>query len=264
MSNIAWNAENDSRMYAFLQERGFTGLEAAPTRLFSPAPYGRLREAAEFAKNLRTTYGLAVSSLQSLWFGRNENIFGTAAERGFLIGYTKQAVRFAEALRCPNLVFGCPRNRNIPEGVPRADAFRRAEEFFTEIAAFAFEHGTTIALEPNPAVYNTNFINTTAEALRFCGKVNHDGLKVNVDLGAMLYNNETLDEFEGAIRLVNHIHLSEPMLVPLKKRAIHRELPALLQRTGYGGYVSIEMKDPGDMGTVQGAAQYIREVFYAV
>ena len=52
VSNIAWGAEEDSRMYWLLQEKGFQGLEAAPTRLFPEHPYDRQSDAAAFGKRL--------------------------------------------------------------------------------------------------------------------------------------------------------------------------------------------------------------------
>ena len=38
VSNIAWGAEDDARMYGLLRDKGFQGLEAAPTRLVPERP----------------------------------------------------------------------------------------------------------------------------------------------------------------------------------------------------------------------------------
>lgn len=54
-------------------------------------------------------------SMQSIWYGRTEKLFGTEEERNLLLDYTKSAVDFAAAIGCKNLVFGCPKNRCIPE-----------------------------------------------------------------------------------------------------------------------------------------------------
>ena len=45
ISNIAWTKEKDESMYAHLLQKGFQGLEIAPTRLFSERPYEHLKEA---------------------------------------------------------------------------------------------------------------------------------------------------------------------------------------------------------------------------
>ena len=115
ISNIAWSAEYDNEMYAFLKQQGIEGLEIAPTRLFTN-PYDNLELAHEYAWMLKNKYGLTVSSMQSIWYGIKESIFGTEEDRQFLIDYTKKAILFAESMGIKNLVFGCPRNRNMPQG----------------------------------------------------------------------------------------------------------------------------------------------------
>lgn len=111
VSNIAWSLEYDNEMYNFLRDEGFNGLEIAPTRIFGENPYDNIRDATEFSSNLRNKYGLKVSSIQSIWYGITCSIFGTNAEREFLIKYTKKAINFAETIGCKNIVFGCPKNR---------------------------------------------------------------------------------------------------------------------------------------------------------
>ena len=39
ISNIAWQKDDDETVYAAMQQAGFTGLELAPTRIFSEAPF---------------------------------------------------------------------------------------------------------------------------------------------------------------------------------------------------------------------------------
>ncbi|MEZ4357083.1 MAG: sugar phosphate isomerase/epimerase family protein [Eubacteriales bacterium] len=251
-SNIAWGAENDAEMYAFLKEHGFYGLEIAPTRIFPENPYEHVHEAEVFRNYLHNEYGLSVPSMQSIWYGRTENIFASDEERSALIEYTKKAILFAKAVDCGNLVFGCPKNRNIPS----EDLRYIALDFFNEIGTFATEHGTVIAIEPNPPIYNTNFINTTKEAYDICRKINNNGIRVNVDTGTIIANNESIDLIAENIDMVNHIHISEPMLVPLEKRELHKELA----RLKYDNWISIEIKNSGNLDDIKKAVGYIREV----
>jgi sugar phosphate isomerase/epimerase len=189
--------------------------------------------------------------MQSIWYGRRENIFSSDKDRAVLIEYTKKAVLFAEALHCPNLVFGCPRNRNMPA----PDMLPAAIAFFTEIGQYALEHHTVIALEPNPPYYQTNFINTTAEAFALCTAVHNPGLKVNVDLGTAIHYNESLDFINAHSALIQHIHISEPLLAPIERRDIHRELKSL----NYNRYFSIEMKNTDNVEQVKNTIRYIKE-----
>jgi sugar phosphate isomerase/epimerase len=210
-----------------------------------------LGEARVFAARLREAYGLAISSMQSIWYGRRENIFASKEEREALLDYTRQAIEFASALGCGNLVFGCPKNRTVPEGL--SDYIEIAGEFFAKIADCAEQGGVVIALEANPPIYGTNFINTTAEAFSFVKDLARRGLRVNVDLGTLIENGEDWGLVVGEIELVNHIHISEPGLGAIEKRGFHERLGAL----PFEGYASIEMKTQENVAVVKGAVEYI-------
>lgn len=257
VSNIAWTSETDKEMYKLLRDMGFQGLEIAPTRIFPQGPYDRLSEASAFAAGMKEEYGLSIPSMQSIWYGRNECIWSGETEREILAGYTKKAVDFAAAVNCSNLVFGCPRNRNIPEN-GNADA---AHAFFKDIGDYAYSRGTCIGLEANPPIYNTNFINTTKEAVDFILQTGSDGLKLNLDLGTMINNNEDLSVLIGHEDLINHIHISEPGLPAIKERSIHRDLKCLLEETGYQGFVSIEMGSKVSDRELRDSMSYVVSVF---
>ena len=204
ISNIAWSAADDGEMYTFLKQSAFTGLEVAPTRLFPKEPYSHIEEAKYFSQFLNREYNLCIPSMQSILYGRTENLFGGVLERDTLMNYTKKAILFAEAMGCHNLVFGCPRNRYIVA----EDKYDISYSFFTELGQFAQQHNSVIALEPNPACYGTNFINTTRQAFLFCKNIGSKGVKVNVDLGTMLYYGEPVSLLYKHLDLVNHIHIS--------------------------------------------------------
>jgi sugar phosphate isomerase/epimerase len=254
-SNIAWLADQDENMNAYLQSQGFMGLEIAPTRIFPDNPYERINEAHIFAEDLHKRYGLVVSSMQSIWYGRIEKVFGSANERQTLIEYTKKAVDFAAAIGCGNLVFGCPKNRNMPKDADVQVAY----DFFSEIAEYAVKCSTVIALEPNPPIYGTNFINRTTEAFAFAEKI--DGLKVNIDFGTIIENGEDLQIIADNLGLVNHIHVSEPNLAKIEERSLHSDLACILRNGGYSKFVSIEMKNLGDIEMVKQTAENVRRIF---
>ncbi len=257
ISNIAWKTSEDLRVYDMMKEYGFSGLEIAPTRIFPENPYLRIEDAKKWVENLKKMYGFAVSSMQSIWYGRQEKIFGSKTERKELVDYTKRAIDFAEAIGCRNLVFGCPRNRCIPDGVDKSIGV----EFFREIGNYAVDHGTVIAMEANPPIYSTNYINTTESAFRLIEEVNSSGFRLNLDMGTMIENDEPVSVLNGKVNLINHVHISEPGLKPIIRRPIHRKLGCLLQQEAYQGYVSIEMGKADDVGIVEDIMKYVSEIF---
>ncbi len=257
ISNIAWSQENDEKYYELMREMGFSGLEIAPTRIFPEDPYARCNDAKVWSERLFSEYGLKIPSMQSIWYGRQEHIFGPKHERDILVEYTKDAIRFAESIGCNNLVFGCPKNRNLPEGITEDEAVG----FFRTIGDYAFEHGTAIGMEANPAIYNTNYINTTESALHLIEAVDSKGFLLNLDIGTMVENEEDLSVLAGKSHLINHVHISEPWLKSIVKRELHKKLKGFLEENEYSKYISIEMGKPEDIETIEASMEYIKRVF---
>lgn len=256
ISNIAWGMENDEKMYSILKEYGFSGLEIAPTRILNN-PYHSIKEAKEFYYYVKTKYGFEISSMQSIWYGKNEKIFKSEHDRKLLINYTKKAIDFASEIKCKNLVLGCPKNRSkdIEYSIDIAISF------FKEIGDYAYSKNTCIALEANPTIYNTDYINDTKSAIELIKKVNSKGFKLNLDLGTIIYNDEDINEFVNYVDMINHIHISEPNLEIIKSRSIHKQLARILKDKGYDKYVSIEIKKQNDVDKIIEIIRYIKEYF---
>lgn len=257
ISNIGWKQENDQSVYNLMKKYGFTGVEIAPTRIFPEKPYDMLDDAKKWMDNLKLDNGFIVPSMQSIWYGRNEKLFGTEEERVKLVEYTKKAIDFAEAIGCKNLVFGCPRNRNMPENSDESIAV----DFFKKVGDYALEHGTVVGMEANPPLYNTNYINDTASALDLIEKVDSDGFRLNLDVGTMIENEESVDVFNGRECLINHVHISEPGLKPVEIRVLHNALADMLRDIRYDGYVSIEVGKQDDVNSIEKMMNYVARIF---
>lgn len=257
ISNIAWDAKNDQIVYDMMKKMNFVGLEIAPTKIFFNNPYDMCDAAKIWAAKLKMDYGFEISSMQSIWYGRNEKLFGTENERAMLVDYTKKAINFAQAISCKNLVFGCPRNRNMNEGADENIAIN----FFKEIGDFAAQFGIVIAMEANPPIYNTNYINDTVSALELIKKVDSKGFLLNLDIGTMIANGETISLLEGKENLINHVHISEVGLKTIEKRNLHRQLARMLKKCGYEKFVSIEVGKQDDLKTIENMMVYAKEIF---
>ena len=257
ISNIGWSAENDDQVYKLMGEIGFMGLEIAPTRIFPENPYDDLNIAGDWARKIQQEHGFEISSMQSIWYGRSEKIFGSESERATLVSYTRKAVDFAEGVGCKNLVFGCPRNRSMPTGKKLEDSI----PFFKEIGEYAAEHNCVIAMEANPPIYNTNFINTTEQALELIKMVDSEGFLLNLDVGTMVENREDISVLTGNEKYIHHAHVSEPGLNQIEKRSLHNELARLLGKMNYDGFVSIEVGKQDNVDVLASMMEYVREVF---
>ncbi len=242
-SNIGWELADDAAVYAKLKAFGYSGLEVAPTRLVPGRPYdpSNQRLAASMVAEISNSWGLRVCSMQSIWYGLTERIFGSASERDFLLHYTRLAVDFAASVGVPHMVFGCPKNRIIDN----ADQYPIGVQFFSDCAAYARKKGVVIGIEANPQIYGTNYLNTTAEALRLVQEINSPALRLNLDLGTIIANKEQVHSVSAAIPYVGHVQVSEPGLAAIVGRPEHGELARLLAAEGYEGWVSLEMRNLG-------------------
>lgn len=257
ISNIAWESSDDTRVYEIMRKYHFTGLEIAPTRIFPEMPYEKRVEARQWSRHLKDTYGLIVPSMQSIWFGRQEKVFGSEEERNILLDYTEKAIDFAAAIDCKNLVFGCPKNRNLPDGTDPEIAV----VFFKKMGDYAYEHGTVVSMEANPPIYNTNYINNTESALELVREVDSKGFLLNLDIGTMIQNEECMTELIGKTQYINHVHISEPHLRKIEERTLHNELSRLLDKENYSGFVSIEMGKGCAVDEIEKIMQYVHNIF---
>jgi sugar phosphate isomerase/epimerase len=253
VSNIAWAFDDRLQAYATLAQQGFEGLEIAPGLFFAdaedpfePTPHQHDRAVGEIAE-----VGLSLVSMQSLLFGVDDAaLFEDAAALQRLETGMQRAIRLAGRLRIPNLVFGSPRQRVVPEGMSGPEAFDRAAVIFARLGDIAQAEGTVIAMEANPAVYGTNFLTRGEQALAFAREVGHPAVRFVLDIGAM-HINDVFEHTPGLIAeagdLLSHVHFSEPQLAPAPADAaaaatVLRALDAI----GYDRAVSIEMKAAPD------------------
>lgn len=249
VSNIAWPDTARLAAYKALAERGVHGMEIAPGLFFSGAadafePETDLveRRMAEIA-----ACGLQIVSMQSLLFGvAGAALFdGSSALARFETGMNR-AIDLAGRFGIPNLVFGSPKQRIIPEDMMPEAARDRAADVFTRLGTRAAAAGTAIAMEANPTHYGTNFLTRAEEALAFVRYVDHPGVKMILDTGAM-HLNAAFDQTAGIIAeagpLLSHVHISEPFLAPApaSTETATTVLRALAE-AGYDKWVSIEMK----------------------
>ena len=116
-------------------------------------------------------------------------------------------------------------------------------------------------MEANPPIYHTNYINDTLSALALIEKVGSKGFRLNLDVGTMIQNEESVSELAEKVYLISHVHISEPGLKPIEERTLHRELKKILEEEGYQGFVSIEMGKVDDIRVLENRMQYIRSIF---
>lgn len=249
VSNIAWDPSERNAAYSLLQAHGIRGLEIAPGLFFQGGADALApREAdAERALSVVQDAGLELVSMQSLLFGvKGAALFAGEEAREAFRNAMLRAIRLAGRFCIGNLVFGSPRQRNIPDGMSRKTAKTIAVAMFRELGDAAERAGTVLGIEFNPVAYGTNFLNDVAQAKAFVECVDHKAVSLILDLGAMHMNGD-FDKIDalaaGFSSRISHVHISEPHLAPAPA-SVEQAAKALsaMAAVGYNGWYSIEMK----------------------
>jgi sugar phosphate isomerase/epimerase len=251
VSNLFWsNNTTIDVFYSKLKKLGIRYLEIAPRKTFLNFPYYSEDETKKELNKLKVIYNLEVVSIQSIWFGIGSNIFSSNEEKELLLKKTKEIIYFAGKINCKNIIFGNPSQRNGYSPIYEKSTIK----FFQDIGSFAKEHKVNFLLEPNPKIYNTNFLNNNIETIEFIKKVNHPNILLNLDLGSMISNNENIKDIKKDLNLIKHLHISEPFLKPIIEREIHKEISFL----GLNTYFSLETLNIDDLNLLELMIKYLR------
>lgn len=259
ISNIAWPIEWDKDILCTLKDLGFHAIEIAPNRTISNGYSSTNEEILEWNK-LYSEYYQEVSSMQSLLFKVDTQIFESEENMATILETLKQGLDFASKLRVKNIVFGSPSIRNVYNDQQRS----RSNIFFMQLSKMADKFQINVSLEPNPKIYNTNFINTTSEALAFVKQLNIENFGINLDFGTIIENKESIEDIinEENINFIKHVHISEPFLakIDFNQKEKHLKLIRILKALNYKGYISIEMKSGCSYDELTEVLKYIKAI----
>ncbi len=234
ISNIAWDVSLDEQVAELLDTHGVRKIDIAPPKYFSD-PSQTSQDEIFKVKEFWSAKGITPIGMQSLLFGtKGLNVFGPADIQQKLLTHLSHICRIGALLGAKNLVFGSPRNRDRSH-LSDQETDLQAIQFFRRLGDIAEEHDVTLCLEPNPVCYQANFMTNSLETVEVVRKINHNHIGMQLDIGAMQINDETVDKTIAEIApWVKHIHISEPQLVPLNinndfhrdaAKAIHHYLP---------------------------------------
>ena len=268
VSNLAWDDSETDQIISLFTNKHVSAIEIAPSKVW-PIPLNAEEEQLKhFRSNLRSR-GISIIALQSILYNQNHlGIFENEQVRQELISYMKGIIRLASYLGAGAIVFGSPRNRKVGK-LDAARALAIALDFFRNIADTAEEYGVTICIEPNPIVYDCDFLTTFNETIEFVREANHKAIKINVDTGAFMLNYEDPKALlDGCLSHIGHLHISEPFLQPIGSSELsltyHQKVADSLLSIGYNGWISIEMKSGligSNLELVQRAVELAQSIY---
>lgn len=194
---------------------GVRHLEIAPSRYFDMATASETEVTK--VKEWWQAREIEIVAMQSLLFGLPGcNLFNGPEDRNILLAYLDKVCQVSFWLGASCLVFGSPKARDCSNIDPQR-VHPIASEFFHALGEIAAKYGVTICLEGNATVTGCNFLTSTSEAVLFTKELNHPQIKVQLDTGTIIANDENLNDVLSADNApwFSHCHLSEIGLKPL-------------------------------------------------
>jgi len=247
VSNIAWDTEEENEVFELLQANGVSGIEMAPTKIW-PAWQGAIPDKA---KNIQQEYddiGFKVPALQAILFDKpNLQVFGNTDSQNEMLTHLDKVASLAKGFGAEVLVFGSPKNRDIGS-LSTKQAFLEGVDFFRRAGEVCKKWEVKLCLEPNPSIYNCNFMTHWYEVLEMVNAVSHPAVCVHLDTACIsLEGDDVVEAIHKCADKITHFHVTEPNLGDFSAPTIdHSAIGQALKDVSYDGWLSIEMRRSDD------------------
>lgn len=246
-SSLGWSSADDRAVAALLRANGFQGIELAPTKLWPDLANVKASEVAQ-CRDFWNDEGLQIVALQAVLYGRNDlQLFRSPESRARLESFLISVVELSASFGAGVVVMGAPGNRRKGE-LTAEEASEVAVPVLRRVGESAAASGVTLCIEPNPAEYGCDWILNAAEGRALVRRVDSSGFRLHLDAGALALtsSNPSLDVAES-MPVLHHFHVSEPQLAVIGEGASdHAAMASALERSGYSGWCSVEMRESAE------------------
>ena len=250
---------------------GYDALEVAPFTLVEDPSTLTEAQAREFARTA-ASHGITISGLHWLLVAPAglSIVSAEAAVRARTTAFMEHLVDLCAAMGGRYLVHGSPKQRSVPEGSTREQAWERARECLARAGERAQAAGVVYCLEPLSRT-ETDLVNTVEEAVRLLQEAGSPGLKTMVDCSAA-GRTEDVPVHELMARwmpagVIAHVQVNDPNRRgpgqgELGFAPILRTLREMHARGHYNDLVAVEPFDyvPDGPGCAARAIGYLRGV----
>jgi sugar phosphate isomerase/epimerase len=213
-------------------------------------------------------YGITPIAMQSMLFLRPDLKLFDDSKTEETVDYLNKFIVLSGRLGVQRMVFGSPKNRLLDDNKSIEAHMALAVEIFSELGRTALNEGVVFCIEPNPEAYGCNFIVNAKEGRDLVNRVNSAGFGLHLDAAGMtLAGDNPYDEIIASANVLQHFHVSEPYLNPVKddSNVKHNDIVRALEKIDYKKTISIEMKpsvdDAQNFANVATAIDYVRNAY---
>lgn len=257
------------RICRTIAELGYQGIEIAPFTL-APRITDLTPAARRTIRNQVRDEGLQTIGLHWL-LAKTEGFHLTspdASVRRATADYFKHLAQATHDLGGTLMVLGSPIQRSLLPGVTYPEAFRYATEVLNDLKTTLDDCRVDLCVEPL-TTEETNFLTSIDQANELIAEVNHDRVKLHLDVKAQSGDphGTVPDLWRQYGRVAGHAHVQDtnkqgPGMGGVDFAPILRALVA----SGYAGWLSVEVFDysPGAEETAAQSLTYLRHQLDAI
>ena len=235
VSNICVKHISQFQFSCILKLFGIKNVQIAPTTLI-----GAWDNLDNINFELYTKNNINVYSFQSLTYGLTDNIFDAKTQET-LFNHITKVIDLGIKHNVKVFVFGCPKNRNIINANDDTND-KQFIDFFRKLGNYIGENKLTICLENNSKHYGCNYLNTISEVGHIVTKIDHKNIKMMVDIGNAIMENDNLNDIYKYTNIIYNIDIARENMKPFIEYGIqHEEFIKILKDINYGKKINLEM-----------------------
>jgi sugar phosphate isomerase/epimerase len=243
--NEVFSGMDINEVLLYVKRFGYNGIEIAPFTMGSNVEKISSDRRREIRKKAIENSIEIVGTHWVLVCDKNVNLFNELGEvRKEALKYLITVVEFTSEIGGRIVVFGSPKQRSIPSKEVFKKAWDSAVSAFREIGDSAKEKMVVFCIEPL-SKDQTNFINNVSEAVKFIKDVDHENIRLILDVRSMCDEKRSFRDIikEGKTYL-EHFHANDCNgYIPGSGSANYKEIVQSLIEIEYSGYLSVEVFD---------------------
>lgn len=174
VSNVCWFPFKDKEMWTYLRSVGVTNLNISLS-MYRTVNVHFVRDLKQRLDNA----GLKVFSVNSIFYGRKENVF---SDYYTYVQHFKKMLHFAKILGAQCVIYGSANSRYVHSSIIHEyDSYKRAHDMFLktmqEIADIAKELDLLIYIKPNVKKVGCNYLFDESQVNDMVSAIDHSHIK---------------------------------------------------------------------------------------
>lgn len=238
VSNLCWDIGDSDNMLNHLKKLDINNIEGVLTKIdtWDNLTIDKIHNYKDYLKS----NNISIPSLQSLFYNVEcETIFD---EVNFT-SHIEKLIFFSKILSVKVLVFGSPslRKKNLKWEHNLTNVFEKIDNLLEKT-------NIELTIEPNSKIYGGDFFYTIPEIVEFISKNNFKHIKTMVDThNIILEGNDPIEDLKLYFDYINHIHISENKLEPIKNFEFHEKFSQEIKKLNYDKIITYEVLKSNDL-----------------